>query len=96
MYLVSNSVNTPQCPVTDFVRGLVIESGFIIEPRGKTTSLMTYVVQADINIWVPAFVIQQVLKAQVVDVIAQIRLYFHAKRQYEANVKRTVRVEAEP
>lgn len=69
------------------MRGLVIESGFIMEPRGKGACLLSYVVQADIQIWVPSFVIYQVLRMQVVEVVERIREHFH-RRQAELTMKR--------
>jgi len=90
-YKLRKKVKKPQCPNQGFVRGMVIESGFIMEPRGKGACLMSYVVQADINIWVPSMIIYQVLKMQVVEVVDRIRLYFHNKRQYENSMRRRSR-----
>jgi len=86
--LSSNSVKTPQYPIGEFSRAVVINSGFYLEPQGKGTSRMTYIVMADLRIWLPRFILDSIIQAQVFEVLNKIRNHFKkSQNHYDPNMK---------
>ena len=80
VYFAVNSIHLPAtCPQTNVVRGLVIDSGFAIEPVGKGESTLYYIVQSDLMGFAPklsSIATAWVIQRQVASVVKNLRQFF--------------------
>jgi len=85
---VSRSVTHPDCPsIPKFVRGEILQTGYIARPMGDKKCSLSYVVQVDPKGWIPTWAVNMSAADQAMNV-ARVKEYWVSKQGADTSEKK--------
>ena len=76
-----------------YLRGVVLNSGFVMFARGKGECLMSYMTQVNMAGWLPGTLTESALEQQVLRVLKRLREYFLARERSSTTPSRVFSIQ---